>query len=182
MQLFLYVKAVGIHSYHCINSWCKGVKLKVEKELVFFFYIGSKYSPWIWGSPQVAQRRECLGNCSTGDQIWWWSFDPLGHLVPLWQLRFLTFYRNVRIETANVSRKSSATLQGPSYITMNASVISYFLLTDGRTCLIEGMELSHLHANFLSRRDLIGLQNWKGLHIITNIFHFNPYLAESSFR
>ena len=54
MQLFLYVKAVGIHSHHYTNSWCIGMKLKVEKKLVLFFYIGWKYSPWIWGSLQVA--------------------------------------------------------------------------------------------------------------------------------
>jgi hypothetical protein len=33
---------------------------------------------------------------------------------------------------------------------MNTSVISYFLLIDGRNCIIEGMELSHLHANFVA--------------------------------
>ena len=40
---------------------------------------------------------------------------------------------------------------------------------DGRTCLIEEIELSHLHANYLSRHDLINLQNSKSLHIIRNI-------------
>jgi len=62
---------------------------------------------------------------------------------------------------------------------VNTSLISYFLLTDGRTCLIERIKLSHLPANFVSRHDLINLHNSNGLHII---FHFNPHLAVSSFR